>query len=114
MTPGLKIGFTLVEVVVAFVILSLTLAAATGTLVRASRTARDSDLMEGLLWTATGVADSLELVAAPVPGGLDLPDGSRIRWSASRVDVFVPEGDATWVELALAPALGRLTLESRP
>jgi len=113
MIPHPRHGFTLVEVVVASLIFSVALGAATGTLVRASRTARESDLMERLLWEATGVADSLESVVSMVPGRLDFPDGSRIRWSANRLDIQLAGADSIWVELTLAPALGRLTLGSQ-
>jgi type II secretory pathway pseudopilin PulG len=110
MTGPRRAGFTLVEVVVGFLLLAVATAGTTGILLHAARTSRDADHRERLLWAATELADSLAGVPSPGPGTRELPDGSRLEWDEGWVEVRIPPGVLPWVRLPLAPARGRTML----
>lgn len=89
-------GFTLVEVVVALVVLAVASAATAELLYRAAREGREADHRERVLWEAGRVADSLAESGAASPGSHLLPDGTRLEWTAG--------GEAVWVRATAATA----------
>ena len=109
-----RLGFTLVEVVVALVILSVATAATAELLLRAARDGRRSDHLERLLWAATGVADSLSWAGGVGSGALELPDGARVEWAGGRgggwVEAFPSASDSAWIRLPVAPTVDRTRL----
>lgn len=109
--PG---GFTLVEVVVALVILSVATAATTELLLLGARQGRSSDYLERLLWAATGVADSLSRATGSGSGGAELTGVGRLEWEGGENGGWVeatPAGsDSAWVRLPVTPTAGRSRL----
>lgn len=92
-------GFTLVEVLVALVVLEVGLLGVVGTLLLATRLLNEAQVMEG----ATTVMERMyeEVRQGPAPGkapppGSEVVPGGEVRWEALgggrfRVD-FIPEG----------------------
>ena len=89
-------GFTLVEVVVALVVLEIGLLGVLGTVLLASRTMTAAEVREGAVLEAQRVADSLGTDGLTGPGARPLPWG-RISWgdSATGVTGHVVAIDAT-------------------
>jgi len=111
-------GISLVEVVVALVILSVATAATSGMLLTAASRAREADLHERLLWAATMVADSLSTAERASPGVRALPDGSRLEWWGGENvvwrEVRPRDRDSAWVLVPVVPRGNRTTLGERP
>lgn len=75
-------GFTLVEIVVALLLLEVAVLASLGTMVVAARTHAEADRMERAVATVEGVVDSLSGVAAPSTGFRDDPGGGvLVTWT---------------------------------
>lgn len=89
-------GFTLVELLVALVVLEVGLLGVVGTLVLASGTLAGAEALERLVDEAGAVRDSLAAVAEPGPGSRETPWGA-LRWDG------VEDGA---VELELTPTKG--------
>ncbi|HSG46675.1 MAG TPA: prepilin-type N-terminal cleavage/methylation domain-containing protein [Longimicrobiales bacterium] len=111
-------GFTLVEVVVALVVLAVATAATTEMLLLAARDGRMADLHERALWEATAVADSLAAMEEVGAGSRSLPGGSVLEWERTAdggwVRLRTPGAERPRVELALIPIGTRATLGARP
>ena len=96
-------GFTLVEVVVAFVILAA-LAVPILELLRLTAVETNrTDLDERLLWRVTTIADSLAAYGGSGSAAEEVLGGARVRWSTSGGSGWV-EGwrfgsDSAWVRL---------------
>ncbi|MGD8287098.1 MAG: prepilin-type N-terminal cleavage/methylation domain-containing protein [Gemmatimonadota bacterium] len=73
-------GFTLIEVVVALLLLEVGVLAAAGTLQVASRTLAEAERVQRAVVAAGGILDSLARVAAPSDGNRTLPFG-EVAWS---------------------------------
>lgn len=91
-----RVGFSLVEVIVAMVLLSIGLLGIAGTGLLAAHMMRAADTREAMLARATSVMDSL--VAHDVLGAGRMPDARfRLEWTAShesvRVRAVLPDGD---------------------
>lgn len=98
-------GFTLVEVLIALLLLEVGVLGAVGILVLAGRTLTEAERTERAVAALEGVADSLRAVAGPpAPGRRTLPGGSRLEWipRGGAFEVFVVDGSDTLVA-ALAP-----------
>lgn len=105
--PPDRRAFTLVEVVVALVLLGVG-ALGMGALLRlSSMEARAADHRERALWVLVHVADSLEVSGWGGPGRSDLPDGGQVRWrgtaSGAEVQGVFPGGDSIWIRLPVLP-----------
>lgn len=102
-------GFTLVEVLVAMVVMEIGLLGVVGTLVLAARTVHRADVLERMVTEAGRTYDSVWSARGPRgpggPGGAALPATpgvpGRVRWSlgadgALQVDVVAsgPRGDS--------------------
>lgn len=75
-------GFTLVEVVVALVLLEIGVLGVVGTLLLATRTLTEAELTMRAAVSAAQVADSLEVHGFAGPGVSAIP-GGVVRWAAS-------------------------------
>jgi Tfp pilus assembly protein PilV len=88
-------GFTLVEVLVAMVVLELGLMGVVGTLLLAARTMRRAEVRERMVAEAARLYDSL--TSAAVPGtGVEIGTVGRLRWSVEGngdLDVEVVDPD---------------------
>jgi len=73
-------GFTLLEVVVALLLLEVAVMGAVGTLTIASRTLGEAERLERLTTEAEGVLDSLAGVATPGSGARTVPAGT-LEWT---------------------------------
>lgn len=73
-------GFTLVEVVVALVVLEICVIGVASMLTLASRTLTRAERLEAAVATAEGVLDSLRTTPAPVDGWRRLDGGGSIVW----------------------------------
>lgn len=98
-------GFTLVEVVVALLLLELAVAGALGTLAVASRTLGEAEQLERTVTEAEGVLDSL--AGAPeAETGARSTSGGVIEWtideSGAVVLRAVREGGDLWLEVTSA------------
>lgn len=100
-------GFSLAEVVVAVLLLSVSLLAAGGVVHLAATAGRDADIRERLLWRAGEVADSLAAGRTSGSGEERLPDGSTLRWTASAgegwVEALPPGRDSGGLRLPFLP-----------
>lgn len=76
----MRAGFTLMEVVVALLLLEVGVLAAAGTLQVASRTLAEAERLERAVVEAGGVLDSLGRVSGPSAGSRSLPFG-EVAWS---------------------------------
>jgi type II secretory pathway component PulJ len=99
----MRTGGSLVEVVVALVLLSVSGLAAVGLLHEAARTVRDAQDRERVLWAVSEVTDSLVAARVAGAGERPLPGGARVRWSVGegrgRVEGMLAGEDAPWVTL---------------
>jgi type II secretory pathway pseudopilin PulG len=99
----MRTGGSLVEVVVALVLLSVSGLAAVGLLHEAARTVRDAQDRERLLWAVGEIADSLTAAQGSGAGERPLAGGARVRWSVverrGRVEGTLAGGAAPWVTL---------------
>jgi prepilin-type N-terminal cleavage/methylation domain-containing protein len=105
--PPDRRAFTLVEVVVALVLLGVG-ALGMGALLRlSSMEARAADHRERALWVLAHVADSLEVSGWGGTGRSELPDGGQVRWSGTasgaEVQGVLPGGDSVWIRLPVLP-----------
>lgn len=103
-------GFTLLEVAVALVVLTVAGAAAAGLLHEAARLGREADRRERLVWTVTELADSLGAEPDVTPGERTFGDGSRVVWDRDRVEVVPPGGGPAEMSIPVVPRTGRHTL----
>lgn len=72
-------GFTLLEVVVALVVLELSIAAAAGLLVLSSATLSQAEQLGRSVALAEGILDSLVATSAPIQGSAGYA-GGELRW----------------------------------
>lgn len=84
----MRAGFTLLEVVVALLLMEVAVLAAAGTLVLASRSMAEASHLERAVMEAEGVLDSLSSVAGPVSGGRAYPGGD-IKWTVDSSGVVL-------------------------
>lgn len=96
-------GFTLVEVVVALLLLEIGVLGALGLLVIAQRSLTDAERLERGVAAAEGLLDSLALGAAP-GGGTRMLGHDTLTWSI--------DGDGR-IRIRLAPGDGSPALELR-
>lgn len=82
-------GFTLVEVVVALVVLEVCVVGVASMLTLASRTLARAERLEAAVATVEGVLDSLRAIPAPVDGRRGLASGGVIVW------IVGPDGAVT-------------------
>jgi prepilin-type N-terminal cleavage/methylation domain-containing protein len=81
-------GFTLVEVLVALVILEIGVLGAMSLLALAGRTMARAERLENAVAAVEGVADSLTLAAAIADGSRSLPGGATLEWRAAPGGAF--------------------------
>lgn len=81
-------GFTLLEVVVALLLLEVAVLAAVGTLVVASRALRDAEHLERAVVAAEGVLDSLASAPAGASGARAF-DGGTLEWDVDAAGLVV-------------------------
>ena len=81
-------GFTLIEVVVAVLVLQVGMLGALGMLVVAARTLTRAETLTWAVAEAEGVADSLVAASNPVAGGRPVRGGS-LEWSVAGSGVTV-------------------------
>ena len=86
----MKSGFSLVEVLVALVVLEVAILGAVGTVVIASRTMSEAEAIESAVSALEGTADSLSLTATAGEGDKDVA-GGRIHWSVESDGGFTLE-----------------------
>lgn len=95
-------GFTLVEVIVALVLL-VTVTLATLELIRRTHVRLgEAERLEVSLWAATAVADSLASGTLGGSGRRPLPGGFELRWRSGApgaVQVVEPATGAAWIHL---------------
>lgn len=100
-------GFTLVEVVVALLLLSVGVLAMGEILRLSAEEAAEADHRERLLWWATGVADSLATAPVGGSGSTLLPGGAALSWAVGAgggwVEARLPGADSAWVRLPVIP-----------
>ena len=75
-------GFTLIEVVVALVVLEITVVGVAGILQLASSTLERAEELEAAVASAEGVLDSLKQVA-PIESGTQSFGGGEVAWTVS-------------------------------
>jgi type II secretory pathway pseudopilin PulG len=97
----MRAGFTLMEVVVALMLMELAVLAAAGTLVLASRSMAEAEHLERAVMEAEGVLDSLSGVVAPT-GGSRPYAGGGIDWLVDSAGVVL---------LTVTSAEGEIRLE---
>lgn len=97
-------GFSLVEVIVAMVLLSIALLGIAGTALLAARMLSAGEIREQASRRAASVLDSLVLLHGNATGTRSYP-GYRLTWSAdsARVAVRVAFPDDTGIELQATP-----------
>lgn len=103
-------GFTLVEILVALVVLEVGLLGVVGTLWLAERTLTGAEILERGVGVMEGVYDSLSSEAAPSDGWRPSPPG-QVRWRVSGSDAHLAlldgRGDTlVQVEARLIRAMG--------
>jgi len=117
-SAGGRGGFTLVEVVVALLVLAVATVATTEILLMAARDGRHADLRERILWEATAVADSLAREPAVDAGSRSLQQGVLLEWEGSPgggwVRVTDPGRGEPWLELPVPLRGTRATLGGSP
>ena len=86
----MKSGFSLVEVIVALVVLEVAILGAVGIVVVAARTMAEAEVIERAVSALEGTADSLSLTATPGQGSKDVA-GGRINWSVEPDGGFTVE-----------------------
>jgi type II secretory pathway pseudopilin PulG len=101
-------GFTLLEVVMALLVLEVAVLGVTGALALASRTLGRAERMERAVALAEGVLDSLDRVAAPVDGAHGY-EGGEVLWAiGDSGDVVLsalgPAGDTLFELTARLPS----------
>jgi type II secretory pathway pseudopilin PulG len=94
-------GFTLIEVVIALLVLEIAVVGLVGTLVLASSTLTRAETLERAVATAEGVLDSLAHVGVVVPDSVLLAS-ARVSWTV---------GDSGRVDLRAVDAADRLLFE---
>jgi type II secretory pathway pseudopilin PulG len=77
---GATRGFTLIEVVIALLVLEIAVVGLVGTLVLASSTLTRAETLERAVATAEGVLDSLAHVGVVVSDSVTLP-AARVSWT---------------------------------
>jgi prepilin-type N-terminal cleavage/methylation domain-containing protein len=100
-------GFTLLEVVVALLVLDVAAVGVAGTLAIASRTLGRAERLEHAVSLAEGVLDSLSRVRGPFSSALPY-DGGQVRWEVRDSGPVVlsalgPEGDTLFVVTSTLP-----------
>jgi len=97
----MKAGSSLVEVVVALLLVSVSSLAAVGLLHETARTVRGAESRERLLWLTADLVDSLAAARVTGEGERSAPDGSRVRWrlsdAAGWVESLLPGDTAVWI-----------------
>ncbi len=86
----MKSGFSLVEVLVALVVLEVTILGAAGIVVVASNTMTEAEVIEWGVSAVEGTVDSLSVRATPGRGYKDMA-GGRIHWSVEPDGRFTVE-----------------------
>ncbi len=104
-------GFTLLEVVIALVVLEVAVVGAVGVLVVASQTLAAAERLERAVALSEGALDSLALVVAPTDGAVRHPAG-EVRWRiGSDGEVILvasgPAGDTLFQFGSVLPSGGR-------
>ena len=94
----MRVGFTLLEVLVSLVILEISVLGVLGTLVLASETQRRAEVIEHAAARAEGVLDSLRGGATPGTGS-DAFHGGVVRWVIDDQGVVNLEASAAAVKL---------------
>jgi len=101
-------GFTLLEVVVALLLLEIAVASAFATLTVASRQLGEAERLERVVTEAEGVLDSLAGVSPAESGSRDV-DGGSIDWAVGvdgRIDLTATRADGTiWLQVTSALTL---------
>lgn len=83
-----RAGFTLVEILVALVVLEVGLLGVVGTLWLAARTLTDAEILERGVTIMEGVYDSLSGERTPTDGARPSPPG-QVRWRVQGRDVHL-------------------------
>jgi type II secretory pathway pseudopilin PulG len=95
-------GFTLLEVVIALLLIEVAVVAAVGTLTMASRVLGEAERIERAVAAAEGTLDSLGGVAYPESGTRTF-DGGTLQWSMETERVVGVRADdvdgSTWFEV---------------
>ena len=101
-------GFTLLEVVVALLLLELAVVGAVGTLAVASRTLAEAEHLERAVMEAEGVLDSLAGVSGAESGSRTF-SGGGLEWSVDEAGAVVLRAVRTdgWVWLEVNSAVAR-------
>lgn len=81
-------GFTVIEVIVAIVLLEVCVLGVAGMLVLSSRTLTRAEALETAVAVAEGVLDSLRALPAAAPGSRTLDDGT-LEWTIGPADEVV-------------------------
>lgn len=98
----MKSGFSLVEVVVALVVLEVAILGAVGTVVVASRTMSEAESIESAVSALEGTADSLSATATAGHGD-KVVAGGRIHWEVQSDGGFTVEfrrDERVWLRVA--------------
>ena len=98
----MKSGFSLLEVIVALVVLEVAVLGAVATVVVASRTMTEAEAIERTVSALEGTADSLSMAATPGQGDKNVA-GGRIHWSVESDGGFVVEfsrDERVWFRVA--------------
>jgi type II secretory pathway pseudopilin PulG len=100
--PASRSGFTLLEVVIALLVLEVGVVGLVGSLVLASATLTRAESIERAVATTEGVLDSLAGVANVRADSIAHSGGGTVRWSVD---------DSGWVSLQATQAGGASVLE---
>jgi Tfp pilus assembly protein PilV len=101
-------GFSLVEVLVALVVLQLVILGAMGMMVVASSTMTEAELLERAVSALEGTADSLSQGATPGQAYKDV-DGGRVQWIVGPGGEFTMEFTRDERLLARVAGVARLS-----
>jgi len=104
----MRSGFSLVEILVALVVLQIGLLATSALALEGLRTLRRAEVTERTGWMVRSVADSLLPLDTVDPGEREI-DGLRIRWRPAggrAVEVEVRSSDTTDPARFLVPLMG--------
>jgi type II secretory pathway pseudopilin PulG len=102
-------GFTLLEVVVALLVLEVAVVGLVGSLVLASATLTRAESLERAVATAEGVLDSLAATAIVLAGSVPHSGGGMVRWSVDdsgmvHVEATAASGETLLDMMSVVPA----------